>query len=439
MTMQADETGDMNEIVQTSETCPEQVHNSARDDSQQTALPVRDDFVENSHGSTRLKFVFRGSTDDYFKIYYTNVMLVSITLGIYSAWAKVRNKRYFYGNTTLNGHNFDFDASPISILISRVLVIVIVVGAIFAEEFYQLFWFSVGLFSLMLILLFPFAIVRGRAFNARHTLHRSVRFRYLNNYWPSIRLFCLYFFPIVLFFALLSLNEQQGDPQQDPGFVSPVAVIALFAYIILMTPAYFCLKHRIMVNQLKFGNLTCSYTASIRSYYGHAMASFLWGVLISILLALITFLVSLAIYSTNSDFVSEAFGESSNIIEILVTMLIYMMLILGPMAVMIFLAKMVPLFYSSIMFSDGSKLSTTASAMTYFFKYKIVNTFLLVISAGLLLPLVKVRNWRYVTENLTLHLALKTAEVFASKEERITPLAEELADVADFDLDFGAM
>ena len=48
-------------------------------------------------GETReLPFEFRGDGAEYFKIWIVNILLTIVTLGIYSAWAKVRNNRYFY-------------------------------------------------------------------------------------------------------------------------------------------------------------------------------------------------------------------------------------------------------------------------------------------------------------------------------------------------------
>jgi Zn-dependent protease with chaperone function len=73
-----------------------------------------------SHPPTarHLPFEFRGRAGEYFGIWIVNVLLSIITLGIYSAWAKVRRLRYFYGNTWLDGHNFeyhaDFDALAIA-------------------------------------------------------------------------------------------------------------------------------------------------------------------------------------------------------------------------------------------------------------------------------------------------------------------------------------
>ncbi len=42
-----------------------------------------------------LRFEFTGEGSEYFRIWIVNVFLSVITLGIYSAWAKVRRMRYF--------------------------------------------------------------------------------------------------------------------------------------------------------------------------------------------------------------------------------------------------------------------------------------------------------------------------------------------------------
>ena len=51
-------------------------------------------------------FSFTGTGKEYFKIWIVNILLSIVTLGIYSAWAKVRTEKYLHGNTFLNGSSF---------------------------------------------------------------------------------------------------------------------------------------------------------------------------------------------------------------------------------------------------------------------------------------------------------------------------------------------
>ena len=60
-----------------------------------------------SSARVNLPFEFRGNGGEYFRIWIVNLLLTIVTLGIYSAWAKVRRLRYFYGNTFLDGQSFD--------------------------------------------------------------------------------------------------------------------------------------------------------------------------------------------------------------------------------------------------------------------------------------------------------------------------------------------
>ena len=79
-----------------------------------TGFGARGVAAERAHlRSNELPFAFNGSGKEYFGIWIVNILLSIITIGIYSAWAKVRNKRYFNGHTELDGHRFDYHASPI--------------------------------------------------------------------------------------------------------------------------------------------------------------------------------------------------------------------------------------------------------------------------------------------------------------------------------------
>ena len=64
----------------------------------------------------RLRLRFTGTGGEYFRIWIVNLFLTVLTLGIYSAWAKVRTRRYFYANTLLADHPFDYRANPWYIL-----------------------------------------------------------------------------------------------------------------------------------------------------------------------------------------------------------------------------------------------------------------------------------------------------------------------------------
>ena len=82
-----------------------------------TSLPTQE--------AVRIPFKFHGDGGEFFRIWIVNIVLTILTLGIYSAWAKVRTKRYFYGNTELAGDRFDYLGDPLAILRGRIIAIVL--------------------------------------------------------------------------------------------------------------------------------------------------------------------------------------------------------------------------------------------------------------------------------------------------------------------------
>ena len=61
-------------------------------------------------------------------MYCECTLLTILTLGIYSAWATVRNNKYLYSNLYLEDNNFRYLADPIAILKGRIIAVIAVVA-----------------------------------------------------------------------------------------------------------------------------------------------------------------------------------------------------------------------------------------------------------------------------------------------------------------------
>ena len=145
-----------------------------------------------------IRFAFRGNAAEYFRIWIVNVALTLLTLGVFSAWAKVRTLRYFYANTFLGGANFEYHARPLSILVARIFVFIVVIGGGYATENYLI---SSLAYTLLLALFLPWAMVRGLSFNARNSSYRNIRFSFRRDYGTPY----LFYFLLAIgvgFFAL---------------------------------------------------------------------------------------------------------------------------------------------------------------------------------------------------------------------------------------------
>ncbi|MGI2032507.1 YjgN family protein [Rhizobium panacihumi] len=116
---------------------------------------------------------FSGNAREYFGIWIVNVLLTIITLGIYSAWAKVRRNRYFYGNTVIADRAFEYHATGKQIFIGRLIV----VGFFIVTNILTTIFPPFGLVVFLIILVaLPWLIQRSLRFSARVTSYRNVRF-----------------------------------------------------------------------------------------------------------------------------------------------------------------------------------------------------------------------------------------------------------------------
>ncbi len=132
---------------------------------------------------TLYAFEFRGTGKEYFRIWIVNLALTILTLGIFSAWAKVRTRRYFNGNTFVAGHAFEYHASAWRILIGRIIAASLLIGyelSVMVKPIYVLPWLVILGFA------FPWLVNASLRFNARNTSHRNVRFNFTGDYFEAL-------------------------------------------------------------------------------------------------------------------------------------------------------------------------------------------------------------------------------------------------------------
>jgi len=142
-------------------------------------------------------FQFKGSGGEYFKIWIVNLLLSIVTLGIYSAWAKVRRKQYFYGNTRVVGATFRYLADPIKILKGRIVVFL---GFVVYTLINQAFPPAALVLTFVFLFVLPWLVVRSLAFNARNSAWRNIRFNFKGTYGGAAKSFIL--FPLLSILTL---------------------------------------------------------------------------------------------------------------------------------------------------------------------------------------------------------------------------------------------
>lgn len=150
-----------------------------------------------------LSLEFRGSAREYFRIWIVNLCLTLLTLGIFSAWAKVRKKRYSYSHTTLGGTPFQYLGQPIPILKGRLIagmgLLVYYTSTHFITSLLP-YVFAAGL------VVAPWVLVRSAAFNARYSAFRNMTFHFDGGYLDALKVFYAWVIIAVFVIGMMMFN-----------------------------------------------------------------------------------------------------------------------------------------------------------------------------------------------------------------------------------------
>jgi uncharacterized membrane protein YjgN (DUF898 family) len=200
---------------------------------------------------------FTGTGAEYFRIWIVNLLLTIVTLGIYSAWAKVRRVQYFSRNTTLDGAAFDFHGNPLSILKGRIVALLLL-GA-YQYAFGLSFFTGIVVFGLLLLVL-------------PHLLRGALRFRLFNTSWRGLHFAFTgtsqgayaAFIPVMLTVmapAVVTAMTVRTGPR------APSPWMALFGLLYLAWPLMHAAIKRYQHGHVRFGGLDSAFTLKLRRFY----------------------------------------------------------------------------------------------------------------------------------------------------------------------------
>ncbi len=309
-------------------------------------------------------FEFRGTAREYFCIWIVNFALSIVTLGIYSAWASVRTRRYFYANTRLAGSPFEYSAQPLPILRGRLLAVLMFSLYVLASRTsWQLQLITAGLIGLIM----PWLIVRGLAFRARYSSWRGLPFRFEPDFAGAYKWYFAVYPLLLLSFGLaypwMKARQQQWTLQ----------------------------NHR-------YGNAAFDFNADVTDYYLVFFAS------IGIAFAYMMF-VGIGATSVIAYFTSH-YGKTGMRDHVFVFMAVFYAMYL-PAYLGIYAynrSRMLNLLYNNATLAGGHKLRSTLGYWALFWIYS-SNLIAIVCTLGLAVPWAKVRMARYRTSHLVLQPA----------------------------------
>jgi uncharacterized membrane protein YjgN (DUF898 family) len=329
---------------------------------------------------TEIPFRFKGTGGEYFKIWIVNVLLSFVTFGIYSAWAKVRRKQYFYGNTSIYGASFRYMADPVKILKGRLIVFLAFGAYAVLNQFYPSI--SIVLFIVLLIF-FPFFAVRSLTFNARNSSWRNIRFNFTGSYGGAVKVFILW--PLIV----------------------PLTFGMAFPYVVYR-------QKKFIVEHSAYGTTPFSFHAKAKDYY----AVFLKFLIPIVAIAAVIALIAYNFWQSVFIFLLSGFLP-------LLIIAIYLF------AFVYFSVKLSNLLYNSGALREH-RFKATMNVGKYAF-IVLTNTLATVLTVGLFHPVAQMRAYRYKIENLALLPGGNLDQFSAAEFGEAGVLGEEVSDFLDFD------
>lgn len=338
------------------------------------------------------QFVFTGKGGEYFRIWIVNLFLSVLTLGIYSAWAKVRRLRYFYGNTQLAGSAFEYHARPIQILKGRLIALGVLVFFLVLTSIWPLTNF---LFVIVVLFATPWIIVKARTFHMRMSSYRNIRFNFRQEYGEAARV-----------------------------FIGLALLITLTLGLIY--PYWSYRRYQFAITNTAFGTTPLGLTAKPGEFYViYLIAMLFW---IPVLWGFFLLIGSLPGVDESGVPVPADPREFTRLLPLMLLTIVVPYFL----AVTYLQKSLANASLGKTLVGPHRLLSDMR--MWPLLRIYLVNTLLIVVTLGLFLPFAQVRLARYRFETLSVEVHGNLDAFLADQQSQVEAAGQELGDFLDIDL-----
>lgn len=345
---------------------------------------------------------FTGNTSEYFRIWIVNLALTIITFGIYTPWARVRTRQYFYRHTWLDNHTFEYTANPLILLRGYILVMVLAGIYSIAPEIQFKGWEIVtfGILALF-ILIYPWLIRQSLKFNAKSTIYRGLGFRF---------------------------HGRTSDSYVAYGLANIAAGITGY----LALPWAWFMQRRYQIDNVSFGTAKGRFRGDLGEFYKIGLIGFAISVASFAVIAILA-IVPAVIFIDRSE-LETGFDDSMALFALIIPFYLAFLLITVIVWEYVRSATM-KYVLENIELGGVVRLGTTLNVQTLV-KIGIGNALATVFSLGLLIPWAQIRRTKYVLENIQVRTITDLDHFQADVAQDESALGEVAADLLDIDVGF---
>lgn len=352
------------------------------------------------------QFEFTGQTKEYFGIWIVNVLLSIVTLGIYGAWAKVRDKKYMYGNTYVDGHSFDYHATGKQIFIGRVIVAVFLFGLAILSVISPILYL-IGI--LVLLVLIPFILVRALRFNARVSSYRNVRFDFVGQVGDA---FIVY-------------------------FLLPIAnVFSLYLCSPFLTRA----SHKFITNNSHYGDRPMRFDTNIGQYYAPFAIAIVMSIGGGILLSLLMGGAMVGMSGVLEDIAAAESGDldpaqMGGFMAAIMSFYLALFLVVVP-ASLLYRAWVRNVHFNNTVLDERHHMRSSVHPGRFIW-IVVSNAIVSIFTLGLMIPWGRIRLAKYMASVTAMDSEGSLEGYSSSVQETAGVVSSEYVDLEGFDIDIG--
>lgn len=326
----------------------------------------------------RLPFSFKGTGGDFFPIWIVNLILSLLTLGVFSAWAKVRTRQYFSENTQLEGGGFVYKGDPLAVFKGRMLLAILLgLTVFFARDEQLVQWVVVS--GGVILLAIPWLLWSTLRFKAASSSYRNVRFSFHGGLFEAYWLF---------FQALLLVPVTMG----------------------LILPYLWYRWHQYVVSNLRFGTLHFEFVGQVGLYYRALLLGYLMLLM-------------------------GAFGVAAVIPEGQLMPDAMALVVTG--GYLLVWAAYMKVVATNLLFGNsrmGPHWLEGGFRLRSYLGVLVLNLFFTALTLGFYRPWAKVRMARYQAEHVVVRMSGSVERVVADQQQRSLISGDNMADAFDVDL-----
>jgi uncharacterized membrane protein YjgN (DUF898 family) len=338
---------------------------------------------------------FTGSGSEYFRIWIVNLLLSIVTLSLYRPWAKVRRLKYFYGNTIVGGHAFDFHGNPWKMLRGYLLVGAMLVVYSVAGRFSP---FAALVAFVALTALWPALFRASMQFRLANTSWRGLRFNFSGDLAGAYGALVPAFLPAIV---LLTLGANVDDPLHPPLWYFK-GILGAMAFMVAIMPLALCNLKRYQHGHFGLGQWRTKLTAGPLSFYGLALKMigiFLVSAIVTMIIA--GMVVAMVMAGFRDEFAAMAKGHAlpwqATLAFMVVGFLVYFIMLVVPVPFGI--SRLQNLVWGNTR-ADGLRFDSQLQ-FGELFGLTLGNWFLMLVTLGLYWPFAAVAMYRLRLESVT--------------------------------------